>query len=355
MSGESAQDKSFDPTPSRLERARREGDMPVSREATGAAAYAGFFLASLAGAVTLGPQIASALAVFHERPEAFSPIGSKAALGAAMSSAVAPASILLAAPAAFAAAALILQQSVVIAPVRLKMKLSRLSPFANAKHKFGPDGLAEFIKGAAVLGLIGAGFFALYADRFDRLPGAALMRGEGVAGAIASEAAPLIGAVAAFALLVGAADLLWVRFRRNKRLMMSLEEVRRDAKETDGDPHFKSARRERAKAIATNKMLADVPKASVVVVNPEHYAVALKWDGPKSGPPVCVAKGVDKMAAKIRELAAASGVPIRRDPLTARAIYAVVDVGEAIRREHFAAIAAAIHFADTVRKKARER
>jgi flagellar biosynthetic protein FlhB len=355
MSEESGQDKSFDPTPSRLERARREGDMPISRDATGAAAYAGLFLASLAGAVVLGPQVAAALAVLHDRPEAFAPMKNDAALGAAMSSALAPASIFLVVPAAFAAAALVLQQSVVIAPVRLKLKLSRLSPADNAKHKFGPDGLAEFVKGAALLALIAAGLFALYADRFDRLPGAALMRGEGVAGAIASEAAPLIGAVAAFVLIVGAADLLWVRFRRNKRLMMSLEEVRRDAKETDGDPHFKSARRERAKAIATNKMLADVPKASVVIVNPEHYAVALKWEGPKSGPPVCVAKGVDKMAAKIRELAAENGVPIRRDPPTARAIYAVVDVGEAIRREHFAAIAAAIHFADTVRRKARER
>ncbi len=303
----------------------------------------------------VAPSIAAALSVFHARPEAFSLATDGAALGAAAASALAPASIFLAAPAAFAAAALVLQQSVVIAPVRLKMKLSRLSPADNAKQKFGPDGLAEFVKGAAVLGLIAAGLFGLYAGRFDRLPGAALMRGEGVAGAIASEAAPLIGAVTAFALLVGAADLVWVRFRRHKRLMMSLEEVRRDAKETDGDPHFKSARRERAKAIATNKMLAEVPKASVVIVNPEHYAVALKWDGPKSGPPVCVAKGVDRMADKIRELAAQSGVPIRRDPPTARAIYAVVEVGEAIRREHFAAIAAAIHFADTVRRKARER
>ncbi|HBS30976.1 MAG TPA: flagellar biosynthesis protein FlhB [Parvularcula sp.] len=355
MNGDAGQDKSFDPTPSRLERARREGDMPVSRDATGAAAYLGFFLASLAGAVMLGPQIAAALAVFQDRPEAFSPLKNEAALGAAISSAVAPASIFLIAPAAVAAAALVLQQSVVIAPVRLKVKLSRLSPVANAKHKFGPDGLAEFAKGAAVLALITAGFYFLYKDRFDRLPGAALMRGEGVAGAIAAEAAPLIGAIAAFTLVIGAADLFWVRYRRKQRLMMSLEEVRRDAKETDGDPHFKSARRERAKAIATNKMLAEVPKASVVIVNPEHYAVALKWDGPKSGPPVCVAKGVDNMAAKIRELAAASGVPIRRDPPTARAIYAVVEVGEAIRREHFAAIAAAIHFADTVRRKARER
>lgn len=353
MSAETGQDKTFDPTPSRLERAKREGDMPVSRDATAAGAYGGLFLAVLAGAVALAPLISVALAAFLERPEEFSPRGNGAAIGAASIGALAPASVFLAAPAALALAALILQQSVVIAPVRLKPKWSRLSPAENAKHKFGPDGLAEFVKGASVLGLLGAGFFALYTERFKRLPGAALAPGEGVAALIASDAAALIGAVTGFVLIIGMADLLWVRARRRKRLMMSLEEVRRDAKETEGDPHFKSARRERAKAIATNKMLADVPKASVVVVNPEHYAVALKWDGPKSGPPVCVAKGVDKMAARIRELAAQNGVPIRRDPPAARAIYAVVEVGEAIRREHFAAIAAAIHFAETVRRKAK--
>lgn len=353
MSEDTGQDKTFDPTPSRLERARREGDMPVSRDATGAAAYAGFYFATLAGVAVVAPSIGVALAGFLERPEEFSLVRDGGAIAGASAAALAPASIFLATPAAFAAVALVMQQSVVIAPVRIKPKLSRLSPTANAKHKFGPDGLAEFLKGFFLLGLVTAGFFAIYAARFEQLPGVAIILGEGVGGMIASDAAALIGAVAIFSLALGIADLLWVRARRRKRLMMSLEEVRRDSKETDGDPHFKSARRERAKAIATNKMLSEVPKASVVIVNPEHYAVALRWDGPKSGPPVCVAKGVDKMAEKIRGLAALHGVPIRRDPPTARAIHAVVDVGETIRREHFAAIAAAIHFADAVRRKAK--
>lgn len=353
VSEETGQDKTFDPTPSRLERARREGDTPISRDATAAASYAGFYLALLAGAVSFAPAIGGALAVFHERPADFSPAGNGAAILAASSAALAPASIFLAAPAAIAAAALVLQQSVVIAASRIKPKLSRLSPVDNAKHKYGPEGLAEFLKGAIMLALVAAGFFAVYAKRFEHLPAAALARGEGVGSLIAADGAALVGAVTIFAIIVGAADLVWVRARRRKRLMMSLEEVKRDAKENEGDPHLKSARRERAKAIATNKMLADVPKASVVIVNPEHYAVALKWDGPKSGPPVCVAKGVDRMADRIRELAAQSGVPIRRDPPTARAIHAAVDVGETIRREHFAAIAAAIHFADQVRRKAK--
>ncbi len=355
MSEANAQDKSFDPTPSRLERARREGDTPMSREATGAASYIGLFLAVILGAGFAAPAIAAALAALHDRPEAFSPVKYSAALEAVALSLAAPSAIFLAAPAVAAIAALAMQQNVVMAQSRLMPKLQRLSPLANAKHKFGPDGLSEFLKSLSILAFIGAGFFAIYADRFESLPGAALLRGEAVGGVIAVEAALLIGAVALFVLVVGLGDVIWVRARHRQRLMMSLEEVRRDARETEGDPHFKSARRERARAMATNKMLADVPKASVVVVNPDHYAVALRWDGPKSGPPVCVAKGIDKMAEKIKELAALNGVPIRRDPPAARAIYGVVEVGQEIRREHFAAIAAAIHFADTVRRKARGR
>lgn len=330
MSEASAQDKSFEPTPSRLERARREGDVALSRDLTGAGAYTGLFIA-LAGAAASAWSIAGILAAMHERPEDFR-VASRA-FDAAMIGVAGPAVLWHAGPAAGAAIALIIQQNVVVATQRLKPKLSRLSPLANAKHKFGPDGLMEFARAASVLAFAMAGLALLWSDRFEDLPGAAFSDGRAVGALAAVEIALFVGSIAAFMLVVGLLDAIWMRARRRKRLMMSLEEIKRDAKENEGDPFFKSARRERAKAVATNRMLADVAKASVVVVNPEHYAVALKWEGPKSGPPVCVAKGVDKMADKIRERAGVSGVPIRRDPPTARAIYAAVDVGEEIRRE----------------------
>lgn len=355
MSEASAQDKSFDPTPARIARARREGDVPLSREANAAAAYLGLFFAVIAGAGASASAIAVGLAALHDRPEAFSPSSAPGALSHVIAETLGPALVFIAAPVAVTIAALALQQNVVIAAARIKPKLSRLSPAANAKRKFGPDGVMDFFKSLSILLFIGWGFFAVYADRFMDLPGVARARGEAVAGMIAAEAALLIGAVTAFALVVGVGDVLWARLRHKKRLMMSLEEIKRDAKETEGDPHFKAARRDRARAMATNRMLSDVPKANVILVNPEHYAVALKWDGPKAGPPVCVAKGVDKMAEKIRELAAIHGVPVRRDPPAARAIFAVVEVGEEIRREHFAAVAAAIHFAEAVRRKAKAR
>jgi flagellar biosynthetic protein FlhB len=156
-------------------------------------------------------------------------------------------------------------------------------------------------------------------------------------------------------LAIGAVDFLWQNHHHRQKLRMSRKEMMDEFKESEGDPHLKSARRQRAQEVATNRMLTDVATADVVVVNPTHYAVALKWDRTKGGAPLCVAKGVDEVARKIRERAAENGVPIHSDPPTARAIHATVEIGQEIRVEHYRAIAAAIRFADTMRKKARRR
>ena len=125
-------------------------------------------------------------------------------------------------------------------------------------------------------------------------------------------------------------------------------------KQSDGDPHAKSQRRQRGQEIALNQMLLDVGKADVILVNPTHYAVALKWQRGDRSAPICVAKGVDEIAARIREAAAVAGVPVHSDPPTARAVHASVKVGHPIRPEHYAAVAAAIRFAEAMRKRARK-
>ena len=127
-----------------------------------------------------------------------------------------------------------------------------------------------------------------------------------------------------------------------------------ELKESEGDPMMKQQRREKAVSIATNQMLRDVPEAAVVIVNPTHFAVALKWDPSAPHAPICVAKGVDLVAARIREIAQENAVPIHSDPPTARALHATVEIGEEIRPDHYAAVAAAIRFADMLRAKARK-
>ncbi len=134
---------------------------------------------------------------------------------------------------------------------------------------------------------------------------------------------------------------------------MSFEEMKKEHKENEGDPYLRQARRDRARDAATRNQMLEVPEANVVLVNPTHYAVALKWNREDGGAPVCVAKGVDEVAKRIREIAAENGVPIRRDPPTTRSIFELVEVGEEIKREHYAAVAAAIHFAEEMRTKAK--
>ena len=157
------------------------------------------------------------------------------------------------------------------------------------------------------------------------------------------------------AVTIAGVDLVWQRFDHARRLRMSYQDLREEARQSEGDPHMKAQRRSRAEAIATNRMLLDVPKADVVIVNPTHYAVALKWSRAKGSAPVCVAKGEDEVALRIREVAATAGVPVHSDPPTARALHATVEIGREIAPEHYRAVAAAIRFADRMRQAARAR
>ncbi|MCF6328680.1 MAG: EscU/YscU/HrcU family type III secretion system export apparatus switch protein, partial [Henriciella sp.] len=134
------------------------------------------------------------------------------------------------------------------------------------------------------------------------------------------------------------------------RLKMTREEMKKETKQSEGDPHLKQSRREKASKISRGEMLQNVKSATVIMVNPEHYAVALKWDPDSQQAPVCLAKGVDHLAARIREVALAHNVPVYRDPPSARSLYKLVDVNEEIHAQHFAAVAAAIQFVERVRK-----
>ena len=137
------------------------------------------------------------------------------------------------------------------------------------------------------------------------------------------------------------------------RNRMTRKEVQDEHKESEGDPHLKAARRQKAVDLALGSMLADVERADVVIVNPTHYAVALEWKRGSGLAPVCLAKGVDEIAARIRERARAHAVPIWSDPPCARSLHATVKVGDEIPRETFGPVAAAIRFAEAMRQKAR--
>jgi flagellar biosynthesis protein FlhB len=245
------------------------------------------------------------------------------------------------------------QRALVFVPNRIAPRWSRLSPAAALKSRLGREGLVNFAKSltkavAVLLVLtfaLGPEMRSMFA-RYD-IPAApsALW--------LLQVMLRLLAIASVMAVVFGGLDYGWQWWLFRQRAMMSREELKAEMKDQEGDPHLKAHRRQRAQEIAMNRMLADVKTADVILVNPTHYAVALKWKRQDSRPPVVVAKGVDEIAARIRERAAEAGVPIFRDPPTARALYAQVDIGKTIRPDHYKAVAAAIRFGEAMRKRAK--
>ena len=155
-----------------------------------------------------------------------------------------------------------------------------------------------------------------------------------------------------FLAFTAGADFIWQKFRFAKRMRMTKEETKEDYKQTEGDPHVKGKLRQIRMQRSRQRMMQAVPTATVVVTNPTHYSVALRYEPDQGdGAPICVAKGVDAVALRIRELARESGVPIVENVPLARALYATVDVDEVIPREHFEAAAKVIGFVMQGRKR----
>ena len=352
------QEKSHEATPQRIEQARKQGDVAQSKDLNAAASYIGFYVALLVIGASGTSALAFALKGFFDHPQdianhAFD--ATKSAdfmLGLTFESiwGVLPFFIL---PMAGTLAALIVQRSVVFAPSKITPKFSRLNPVDNAKKKYGMDGLVEFAKSAAKLLFICVIFGVFFFQEFSKLSMESRFDVKALPAVLLKEGILFIGIIVLFSLVMAAIDYPWSRFQHAKKLRMTHEELKKDNKETEGDPEIKRNRRERAQAIARNAMMAEVPKADVVIVNPTHYAVALQWERNGGRAPVCVAKGLDEVAQRIKAIAAESGVPIKSDPPTARALYAAVEIGDEIEREHFAAVAAAIHFSDVIRAKAK--
>jgi flagellar biosynthesis protein FlhB len=359
MSGQQddeSSEKTHEPTQRKLDEARRKGEIPKSADLTTAAAYGGLLIVLLAvGGQIMAGAGGAAMVLLDQADRLGDAVtsGARPVVGGLMAQiggALAPVFLV---PALAAIAALLAQQGLVFTPSKLAPKLSRISPLSNAKQKFGSDGLFEFAKSAVKLILTGvlSGVYLwrnlptlMASAATDPMPNARLL------GQLAVEF--LILCVLLLT-VIGFADLLWQRASHIRRQRMSFKELRDEMKDSEGDPHFKAERRQRGRAIATNRMLSDVPKADVVIVNPTHYAVALRWDRMRGSAPVCVAKGTDEIAARIRSLASEAGVPIRHDPPTARALHATVEIGQEIAAEHYRAVAAAIRFAEAMRAKAR--
>jgi len=356
--GDDSTEKPHEATQHKLDQARKRGEIPKAADLTATAAVAGLLMLALLPGGWAPPRIGEIGAALLERADPMSRAmlgggtGAMDALMWALVQALAPLFVL---PMLAVVATLLALRGIVFAPEKLAPKASRISIVSNAKNKFGPSGLFEFAKSALKLTIYGTVLWLFLAARLPRLiTTIQLSAGQAVAELMRLIVEFLVLVVIIMA-LIGAVDYLWQQFDHRRRQRMSHQELRDEHKQAEGDPHMKQARRQRAQEIAANSMLADVPGASVVIVNPTHYAVALRWDRDSLGAPVCVAKGVDEIAARIRERAEAAGVPIHSDPPTARALHAGCEIGQEVAPEHYAPVAAAIRFAELMRQKARGR
>ncbi|MCA8927216.1 MAG: flagellar biosynthesis protein FlhB [Alphaproteobacteria bacterium] len=353
-----SQPKTFDPTPRQLDRAREQGDVVQSRDLHTFALYVMLAVVLLAAADPLVRGIGSAAmgplwhADMADRLKAYPDF---AALVRAVAAAVGPWWLaLLAILAVGPLVSLWGQRAVVFAGGNIQPKLSRISPIQNARNKYGPKGLVEFLKSMVKLGAVVAITAAVLTPFIHASPSYTGLAPGFLGGILHRELVSVVLGVTGLYAAFGAIDYLWQRHLFIAKHRMTRKDMEDEQKETEGNPHMKGKRRDRAVAIASNRMLFDTRSASVLVVNPEHYAVALKWQRGQGGAPVCVAKGVDHLALALRKVAKAHRVPIFRDPPLARLLHGSMEVGEEVDERHYQAVAVAIRFALKLQRQQQE-
>jgi flagellar biosynthetic protein FlhB len=348
--------KTEDATPRKLAEARKKGDVARSPDVGSTLSLLG----AVAVLLTLGGGFASQMAA-DLLPFIASPHRMTGALDAGAGVEIGARALWTAAPfmGALALAVLIggvggnVAQSggIVFSGEKLKPDFKKLSPLEGFKRIFGPDGLVQFLK--TFIKLVVLGFICWLTikphiaglETLSALPPAAVLP------LVRDLCLTLAASAIAFMTVTAGADYLWQRFRFAKRMRMTKEEVKEDFKQSEGDPHVKARQKQIRIQRSRRRMIQNVPKATVVVTNPTHYSVALRYEPDKGdAAPVCVAKGVDALALRIRQVAAEHKVPTVENVPLARALYATVEVDEVIPREHFEAAAKVIGFVMQSRK-----
>ena len=225
----------------------------------------------------------------------------------------------------------------------LKPKFSKISPGAGFKRIFGKQAAANFLKGILKLVVLGAVMVMILWPERHRLEALVKLDPSAMLGVTTSLTVQLLGAVVAALAIVAISDYLFQYRTWFQRQKMSLQEMKEEFKQSEGDPQVKAKIRQLRQARSKKRMMAAVPKASVVITNPTHYSVALSYERGMTAP-ICVAKGVDNLALKIREIAREHGIPIVENVPLARSLHATVEIDQEIPVEHYQAVAEIIGY-----------
>lgn len=346
-------DKTEEATPKRREDAREEGQVALSQEILAATSLVGSFGVLVIGGGLLarncGALVERSLGKMGELGrEEFSAADWSAIIGGSARSMALPVLTLVVPLLAIVALAAYAQVGIQISPKAISWNPSRLDPVAGSKRLFS---LRSFVRtGAAMLKISIVTFSAVFAVWKD-LPNIARMADSELGPTLASVGAVLVHATKAALIaivVIAVADFLYQRWQHARDLRMSKQDIKDEAKSTDGDPHNKALIRNAQREMSRRRMMSDVPKATVVITNPTHYAVALRYERSKDEAlgraPVVVAKGVDDVAQRIKKVATDAHVPLVENVPLARALHAQVEIGDEIPAALFQAVAGVLAY-----------
>jgi flagellar biosynthesis protein FlhB len=344
-------ERTEDPTPKRLDEAIQRGDVVRSPEVNTWFMIAGGVLTLM---VFAGPLAASLQTTFrglvansYQIPtdgQALSNLAKTLAIDILMALGIPFLLLMLAA--LFGTA---IQHRIVLSVEPIMPDLSKISPAAGLRRLFSKQALVNFAKGTAKVGIFGAVIGALLWPQRHRVVS--------LVGADPAQILPftqsltlrMLGTVVAILAAVAVADYLFQHREWYERQKMSLREMKEEFRQSEGDPQVKGKLRQLRQQRMRKRMMADVPKASLIIANPTHFAVALRYERGMNAP-ICVAKGVDLIARKIREVAEAHGIPVVENPPLARALHGTVEIDQEIPQEHYRAVAEIIGYLMRLRR-----
>jgi flagellar biosynthetic protein FlhB len=343
-------EKTEQPTEQKKRQARRDGTRARTPDL---GAWGGVLLASMLLPMTARAIMSRTQALFTRSTQAF--VDPEPAKALELLKAGATDMVILAAPITvglfvFAILATAAQGGLRPATKTLKPDFKKLNPLKGLKRTFGGQAAWESVKSLSKVVILGLVVYNTMQTLIPTLLGATAMPLQTIIGLVADTVLQVIRVAAVTGLVLAFADYFVAKRRVNKQLRMSKEEVKEEHRKSEGDPHVKGQIRQRQHEMARSRMMSDVPKADVVVVNPTHVSVALRYD-PTKGAPRVVAKGMGVIALRIREVADEHRVPMVQDVPLARALYGACDLGDEIPAEFFGAVARVLAFIMMLKSK----
>lgn len=344
--GEDDSGKTEDPTPKKLEEARKKGQVPISREINNWVMLTAGTIVVLAMGPSMMEDLTGIFRTYLEQAASLPPV--PGGLQFVVMEALRETLKVLALPLLFLIVAAFIgpfaQVGPLLAPEILKMDISKISPSKGMSRLFSLKSIMEFVKGILKMAVVSAVGFIILKPYFAHIEHMVGLEIPSALDEMKTLITKLLIGILVVLFIIAGLDLMYQRFEHMKKMRMTKQELKDEYRQSEGDPLVKSKLRQLRQEKARARMMQAVPESDVVITNPTHYSVALKYDPEKNDAPVVVAKGVDDLALRIREVARENNVIILPNPPLARILFDKVEVDEAVPAEHYKAVAEIISY-----------